>query len=189
MNCQRTAYAPTGRPEKALSVKFTLKKRIASVQLLSKQQKSKKSQRKDGAAPRSKGHKTLWAREYVASYRSHYSNVKLLLNSWCFGNLRCCLQDHTAHKRIIDMMDFTWLTLDVSRELHCLANFNYVRGNETSTIKIVDFRFCKNLASLLPPELLSTALSHVQSDVCSFGVVLYQVITFRVYSDGVSDDH
>lgn len=66
-----------------------------------------------------------------------------------YGYLRCCLQDHIALKRIIDTMDFTWLILDVSRELHYLANFNYAYGNETSTIKIVDFRFCKDLAILL----------------------------------------
>ncbi|OQR68408.1 hypothetical protein BIW11_12930, partial [Tropilaelaps mercedesae] len=105
------------------------------------------------------------------------------------------------------------MAVDISRGLSYLASLNYVHGDlacrnclvhETLTIKLADFGFCKNLVDQdyyrmvrsgpmpvrwMSPELLSTGIYHIQSDIWGFGVVLYEIITFGAYPYSDLDDH
>lgn len=146
---------------------------------------------------------------------TQHDKCQIVTEFMMFGNLRSYLQDrrHLAIKGEIHSAHLTRMALDISRGLSYLASLNYVHGDlacrnclvhETLTIKIADFGFCKNLVDAdyyrivrsgpmpvrwMSPELLSTGVYHIQSDIWSFGVVLYEIITFGAYPYNDLDDN
>ncbi|OQR69817.1 hypothetical protein BIW11_04284 [Tropilaelaps mercedesae] len=146
---------------------------------------------------------------------TQHDKCQIVTEFMMYGNLKDYLQDrrHLAAKQEINATHLTRMAVDISRGLTYLATLNYVHGDlacrnclvhETLTIKLADFGFCKNLVDQnynpvvysgpmpvrwMSPEVLSTGVYHLQSDIWSFGVVLYEIITFGAHPYSTLDDY
>ncbi|XP_018495163.1 receptor-type guanylate cyclase gcy-3 [Galendromus occidentalis] len=131
-----------------------------------------------------------------------------------YGNLKNYLQDrrHLAETGEIGALHLTRMALDICRGLSYLASLQHVHGDlacrnclvhESLTIKIADFGFCKNLVDQgyyrivrpgpmpvrwMSPELLRTGVYFEESDIWSFGICIFEIITFGGYPYHDRDD-
>jgi len=134
------------------------------------------------------------------------SNVKYILMEYCSGgSLRHYLQVNgrsLSNDRKLEIALDIALGLNylhLSNVLHCDLNGGNVLLTEKGLAKVADFGFSKLLGkdqkyiigipgavSYMAPEVISSKQFHMQSDVYSFGLLLWEIETLQVPWQGVS---